>query len=121
MQHAHRHHQRSNAVRGATTLAVILCLTACQSLPPERADEEWAQRADAVSVFNTEQDAIAVASGHPGAVPRMIVVESALAVIGRRSCDAQAVQVKAPDGASGWSVVTSLKQPGPCALPAARG
>ena len=77
--------------------------------------------ADLVSIFSTEQDADAVASGHPGAVPRNLVRESELTVIGRRTCDAPAVQVKAPDGSSGWSVATSLKNPGPCPLPAARG
>lgn len=77
--------------------------------------------ADAVSVFSTEQDAAAVASGHPGAVPRMIARETDLVVIGRRTCDAGAVQVKAPDGSTGWSVATSLRSAGPCPLPGATG
>lgn len=72
--------------------------------------------ADVVSVFGTEQEAISVASGHPGAVPRMLARESDLIVIGRRTCDAGAVQVKAPDGSTGWSVATSLKSAAPCPL-----
>ncbi|ANH68045.1 hypothetical protein [Mitsuaria sp. 7] len=75
---------------------------------------------EAISVFSTEQDATSVATGHPGAVPRMIVRESDLIVIGRRTCDAGAVQVKAPDGSTGWSVATSLKNAGACPLPDAR-
>jgi hypothetical protein len=109
---------RSLVVRSATTLAVLFCLTACQSLPPE---DDWTPTADAVSIFITEQDATAVATGHPGAVPRMIVRESDLIVIGRRTCDAGAVQVKAPDGSTGWSVAASLKSAGSCPLPGSTG
>ncbi|WP_431256546.1 hypothetical protein ACQ86G_17655 [Roseateles chitinivorans] len=73
--------------------------------------------ADVVSVFDSEQDAVSVASGHFGVVPRMLARESDLIVIGRRTCNAGAVQVKALDGSTGWSVATSLKSSGPCPLP----
>jgi len=83
--------------------------------------DDWAQAADAISVFSTEQEATAVATGHPGAVPRTLVVEADLVVIGRRTCDAGAVQVKTRDGSMGWSLATSFKNLGPCPLPAAHG